>query len=165
MGAQTLTKPVAEAPRFGVLGVNVSAVQIPGAIAQIEEWVRRGDTGHYVTVTGMHGVTESLRDPQLREIHNTASLVVPDGMPLVWLGRRHGFSSMRRRVYGPELMETLFEQTGPRYRHFFYGSAPGVAEALAVRFKERFGAQVVGAYSPPFRPLTEVEEEALAAQV
>jgi N-acetylglucosaminyldiphosphoundecaprenol N-acetyl-beta-D-mannosaminyltransferase len=34
-----------------------------------------------------------------------------------------------------------------------------------VRFKERFGAQVVGTYSPPFRPLTEEEEESLAAQV
>ena len=41
----------------------------------------------YVCVTGVHGVMESQRDERLRQIHNAAGLVTPDGMPLVWLSR------------------------------------------------------------------------------
>ena len=40
----------------------------------------------YVAVTGMHGMAESRQDARFREILNQAALVVPDGMPLLWLG-------------------------------------------------------------------------------
>ena len=79
-------------------------------------------------------------------------------MPLVWLGRLQGFKHMRRRVYGPELMETFCRETGSKYRHFFYGGAPGVADALAQTEHQRYGIQIAGTYCPPFRPLTEREE-------
>jgi N-acetylglucosaminyldiphosphoundecaprenol N-acetyl-beta-D-mannosaminyltransferase len=52
------------------------------------------------------------------------------------------------------------------FPHFFYGGAPGVAEELKRRLEKRFpGLKVVGTYSPPFRPLTGEEEQALARQV
>src|SRR5260370_28613739 len=75
-------------------------------------------------------------------------------MPVVWIGRRHRFD-MPRRVYGPELFAAFCEQTASKgYRHFFYGGAPGVAEALASQFFSHFsGVVVAGTYSPPFRPL------------
>src|SRR6201993_1787461 len=115
---------------FCVLGTRVDAVQIPGVIAQMQDWIARHDSCRYIAVTGMHGVTEARHDPQLRAALASASLVVPDGMPLVWLGRRHGFI-LPRRVYGPELMLCFWQQTGSEnYRHFFYGGAPGVAGAL-----------------------------------
>ncbi|OPZ01351.1 MAG: putative N-acetylmannosaminyltransferase [candidate division BRC1 bacterium ADurb.BinA364] len=45
------------------------------------------------------------------------------------------------------------------YRHFFYGGAEGVPQRLAERLRQRYpGIQIVGAYSPPFRELTEAEE-------
>jgi N-acetylglucosaminyldiphosphoundecaprenol N-acetyl-beta-D-mannosaminyltransferase len=106
----------------------------------------------------MHGVSEAQRDPVFKTALATADLIVPDGMPLVWLGRLRGFKSMKRRVYGPELMETFCRQTGNKYRHFFYGGAPGVADTLADVERERHGIQVVGTYCPPFRPLTPDEE-------
>ena len=40
------------------------------------------------------------------------------------------------------------------HRHYLYGGAPGVADALAARLRRRFpGLRIVGTYSPPFRPL------------
>jgi N-acetylglucosaminyldiphosphoundecaprenol N-acetyl-beta-D-mannosaminyltransferase len=144
---------------FRVLGVRVDAVQIPGVVAQTEAWIRERAACHFVAVTGMHGVTEAQHDPGFKEILNAADLVVPDGMPLVWLGRRHGFD-VARRVYGPELIATFCERTASKgYRHFFYGGAPGVAEDLASRFVSRFpGVVVAGTYSPPFRTLTQEED-------
>jgi N-acetylglucosaminyldiphosphoundecaprenol N-acetyl-beta-D-mannosaminyltransferase len=142
---------------FKVLGVRVDAVQIQQAIATVEQWIAEKGSSRYIAVTGMHGIVESRRNSQFREVLRMASLVVADGMPLVWLGRWHGHN-MSRRVYGPELMETFCGITGGRYRHFFYGGAPGVADDLARSLQQRHGIQVVGTYCPPFRPLTEAED-------
>jgi N-acetylglucosaminyldiphosphoundecaprenol N-acetyl-beta-D-mannosaminyltransferase len=152
------------APSFRVIGVRVDAVQLPEAVARIERWIENRECGKYVAVTGMHGVAESRQDAHFREILNHAGLVVPDGMPLVWLGRWHGHS-LRRRVTGSELMVAFCRETGPRPRHFFYGGAPGVAEDLACQLHEKFNITVSGTFTPPFRPLTKTEEMNLAALV
>jgi len=150
---------------FRVLGVRVDAVQIPQVVKGLEEWIRqRGPRTRYVAVTGMHGVTESLHDCSFRTLLLEADLVVPDGAPLVWLGRWHGHP-LRRRVYGPELMDAFCRETGPRYRHFFYGGAPGVPEALGERLSSKYDIQVAGTLSPPFRSLTPAEEADVAAMI
>ena len=145
---------------FKVLGVRVDAVQIPDVIGRMTEWIEERRLGNYIAVTGMHGVMEAQHSMQFKEILNRASLVVADGMPLVWVGKAHRFA-MRRRVYGPELMETFCRVTGGRFSHFFYGGAAGVADELAGVMKRRFGIRVAGAYSPPFRPLNREEDHHL----
>ena len=142
---------------FRVLGVRVDAVRMSEAVRQVENLIQSRCRGSYVAVTGMHGVAEAEHDSHFREILNRADLVVPDGMPLVWLGRWYGHP-LRRRVPGSELMLEFCEKTGCRYRHFFYGGAPGVAENLAQRLRQNYEIAVVGTYSPPFHPLTDEEE-------
>jgi N-acetylglucosaminyldiphosphoundecaprenol N-acetyl-beta-D-mannosaminyltransferase len=143
-------------PRFRILGVGVHAVQIPDVVSQIQLWIRSQAAGRYIAVTGMHGISESRTDSDLRRALDSADLVVPDGMPLVWLGRWHRHR-LKRRVYGPELMETFCHATGPAYRHFFYGGGSGTAERLADSLQKRYGIVVAGTYTPPFRPLNEDE--------
>jgi len=103
---------------------------------------------------------ECQRDPELRRIYNASGMTTPDGMPLVWLSRLHGYHHVDR-VYGPDLMLALCERSVKRgYRHFFYGGAEGVPEHLAARLQSRFpGLIVAGTYSPPFRPLRPEEDE------
>ena len=132
------------------------AVQIPTVILKMEDWIRDREKAHFIAVTGMHGISVAQDEEGFKQILNTADMVVPDGMPLVLLGRRRGYH-LPRRVYGPELMEVFCQQTGPRYGHFFYGGAPGVAEALAEKLKTRFGTRILGNYCPPFRKLTPEE--------
>lgn len=157
-------QPAVKNPNFHVLGVRVDAIQTAGAVTEMERLIANGKPGCYVTVTGMHGVAESRDDLRFREILNAADLVVPDGMPLVWLGRLHGFP-MRHRVPGSELMEEFCQKTGSRYRHFFYGGGSGVAEDLANQLHMRHGIIVAGTFTPPYRPLTPEEEEQVARQV
>lgn len=145
-------------PQFKVLGVKVNAVQIPAVVAEMERWISARCACHFIAVTGMHGVTEAQHDPQFKQILNAADLVVPDGMPLVWLGRKHGYR-LQRRVYGPELMQTFCQNTGDKYRHFFYGGMPGVPELLGETLKREYGVRVAGEYSPPFRALSAEEDE------
>ncbi len=152
--------------RYSVLGVRVDAVQIPEVVARMEEWVARREACRYIAVAGMAVVTEAQHDPAYRMILSGADLVVPDGMPLVWLARLNGHK-LKRRVYGPELMLTLLESTREKgYRHFLYGGAPGVPERLAEVLLERFpGTVIAGTYSPPFRELTPEEDAQIVARI
>jgi N-acetylglucosaminyldiphosphoundecaprenol N-acetyl-beta-D-mannosaminyltransferase len=151
-------------PSFRVLGVPVHAVQIPDVVTQMQLWIQSDAKGRYIAVTGMHGIAESRTDKDLRCALDSADLVVPDGMPLVWLGRWHRHP-LKRRVYGPELMETFCRETGPTYRHFFYGGGNGTPERLADSLHARYGIVVAGTYSPPFRPLTRREQRHVASYI
>jgi len=161
MSSPTPTQTVT-VPTFHVLGVRVHAVQILELLTIMERWVQERQASHYIAFTGMHGVAEAQESPFIRAILNEADLVVPDGMSLVWLGRMHGYP-LKRRVYGPELMETFCCVTGSKYLHFFYGGAPGVPDLLAEVLERRHRIRVAGTYSPPFRAPTSAQEEELVA--
>jgi len=155
----------AQLPSFNVLGVRVHAVQMSDVVERLRSWIDSLEpTTRYVAVTGMHGIAESRQNEQFRLVLNTADLVVPDGMPLIWLGRFRSFP-LRHRVCGAELMDNFCRATGSAYRHFFYGGAPGVADQLAQALHEKHGIVIAGTYTPPFRALTEAEEGELAALV
>lgn len=146
---------------FSVLGVRVDALQIPEVICRMREWIARRDACHYIAVTGMHGITEAQHHPDFKRVLADADLVVPDGMPLVWIGRLRG-KSLRRRVYGPELMLSFCREAAPTgCRHFLYGGEAGVAEQVA-QFLE---ICIAGTYSPPFRPTTPEEDEAIIERI
>lgn len=157
--------PLTDVPRANVLGVGISAIHLEEA-ADIFRRALEEETRGYVCVTGVHGVMEARKDPNLRRILNSSLLSTPDGMPMVWIGRLQGFSQMRR-VCGPDLMPRICEiSRKERHTHFLYGGKPGVAERLKTILAERFpGLQVVGTYTPPFRALNAVEEQELAETV
>ena len=151
--------------RVDVLGVRISAIDMDLALARIQSWVERRSR-HYVCVTGVHGVMESQRDPELLRIHNESGMTTPDGMPMVWAGRLAGAHWMRR-VYGPELVMTLAAMASAKHwRLFLYGGKEAVANLLAERLRsEHPGLEVVGMYSPPFRPLSAAEEADIDAMI
>jgi N-acetylglucosaminyldiphosphoundecaprenol N-acetyl-beta-D-mannosaminyltransferase len=152
-------------PRVDVLGVGVSAIDMDRAVAEVSHWIEEREQ-HYVCITGVHGVMESQCDPELLAIHNASGLTTPDGMPLVWAGRRAGMAHMRR-VYGPDLMLAVCALAADRgWSCFFYGADEGVPELLAERLAERFpGLKVAGTMSPPFRPLTAEEDAAVVERI
>lgn len=148
-----------------VLGIGVSALNMKQALELAEKWIDAGIPG-YVCLCGVHGVMEAQKDPELRRIMNDAAFNLPDGMPMSWLGWRQGFSTMDR-VFGPDFMLEMCRLSARRgYRNFLYGGNPGVAEGLADAVRSRIpDLQIVGTYTPPFRPLTPAEEQALLAQI
>lgn len=135
------------------------------ALQKIEALLDRGDRG-YICVTGAQGIIEAQKDKNLRNILNSAFLNTPDGMPMVWLGKYHGFRNMGR-VYGPRLMLALCGNSVAKgYRHFLYGGRPGVVEKLEAELLLKYpGLQITGTYTPPFRPLTLEEEADLLSRI
>lgn len=132
----------------------------------MKEWICEKKGCHSSAPSSMHGVVEAQRDHRFKDILNSTDLVVPDGTPLIWAGRRRGYD-LPRRVYGPDLMLAFCEKTQDQgYRHFFYGGEPGVAEQLADSLKRRFPPmKIAGTYSPPFRPLNKDEDEEIVAMI
>jgi N-acetylglucosaminyldiphosphoundecaprenol N-acetyl-beta-D-mannosaminyltransferase len=150
-------------PSFPVLGIQVHPVQIPDVLLIFDHWIRERKKVHRVAQVGIHGPSESIRNPKLREIINSADLKNMDGTPIRWLARMHGFESARRRACGPELMETLLRETGPKYKHFFYGHQ--VSEKLARLCAKKYATRVVGIYPLPIWPVPEAEKEKIAQAI
>jgi N-acetylglucosaminyldiphosphoundecaprenol N-acetyl-beta-D-mannosaminyltransferase len=148
-----------------VLGIGVHAVDLPSAASIIEGAVRAGTRG-YVCVTSVHGVMEGRRDPTFRNILDRALLVTPDGMPTVWVGHLQGYSQMKR-VFGPDLMiEICARSADNKFRHFFYGGNPGIADELAENLQCMFPKiAIAGTFTPPFRPLEPSEQAALEREM
>ena len=151
--------------RVNVLGVGISVLNLPTALAEVAAAIGERRKG-YICVTGVHGVMEAQADPNFKAILNRALLCTPDGVPMVWAGKLNGFSEMDR-VYGPDLLLTVCEwSVKSGCRNFFFGGAEGVAGLLAEKLKAKFpGLMVAGTFTPPFRALRPAEEKQLQESV
>jgi N-acetylglucosaminyldiphosphoundecaprenol N-acetyl-beta-D-mannosaminyltransferase len=118
--------------RYDVLGVRIHAIDPPELLREVEGWIG-ARSQRYVCFTTVHSVMETLADSPLQRVFNEG-LAVPDGMPLVWLGRLRGHAV--RRVYGPDLKLAFCERAAEAgWPVFFLGGAEGVAERLAEALK------------------------------
>jgi N-acetylglucosaminyldiphosphoundecaprenol N-acetyl-beta-D-mannosaminyltransferase len=148
-----------------VLGVTVDTIQPGEAIERMTGWIDRRERGRFVVAANVHMLVEARRHPDFGRVLRGADLVVPDGMPLVWVARRRGIS-LARRVPGPDLFKEFCTRTqGRRYRHYFYGGAPGVPERMIANLRQSLDLEVAGHCSPPFRPLTPEEDRAAVAAI
>lgn len=148
----------ARASRVDILGVKVSATNMPSALAELSELIESDRRGNYVCVSDVNALMNASADPELTEVFNNSALTVPDGMPLVWSGRRAGASWMNR-VSGPDLMPELLElSVTPGWGSYFLGGTPEVTETLVATMQERYpGLRVSGQQCPPFRALSDEE--------
>ena len=152
-------------PRYNVLGTGISALSLDQARDLVLAAHGRKHLGYICHATA-YGLNAARSDIAFREALNRSLLTNPDGMPLVWLGRGHGHTGVTR-VYGPDLMNAACDTgRGVGLTHYFYGGAIGVVETLREKMTARFpGLQVVGTFTPPFRPLTAKELAALQQDV
>ena len=151
---------------FRVLRTSIHALEIEDVIETVEQWILSRTRSHSIAFCNVHMVMEAYNDAYFHRALASAELVVPDGMPLIWAGRRRGFQ-LRRRVYGPDLFLEFCHMTAPKgYRHFLLGGHPGVPEAVAARLARSCpGIQIAGTCSPPFRDLTGAEQNVLITQI
>ncbi len=152
------------ASRYNVLGVGVHPLTLTQATTWLSGEARRGAHG-YVCCCDVNSVSWAHRDPAHRQALRQASLVTPDGMPLVWLGREQT-STPLTRVYGPDLLLAVCAATaGTPLSHGFYGGAPGVAETLASVLRSRFPElRITSALTPPYHDLDSGEAHTLISR-
>lgn len=149
-----------------ILGIPIAMTDYAEAMEVMDGMVARRDPG-YVCAVAVHAVMVANRDAEMRAALRGSTLTVPDGMPLVWAANMLG-ENLPNRVYGPELMRRYNDRCAERgHRVWLYGGRDqGSLVQLALKLRQRHpGIKIVGGYSPPFRPLTGEEEDAIAKQI
>jgi N-acetylglucosaminyldiphosphoundecaprenol N-acetyl-beta-D-mannosaminyltransferase len=153
-------------PVADVLGVPLALTDYRRTMDWMDATVQHGQKG-YVCVAAVHTVMVCQEDEELREAVLGSDLIVPDGQPLVWAMNALGHP-LSSRVYGPELMARYCARSAKTgTRMFLYGGRnQGSLVQLALNLRRRFpGLKIVGGYSPPFRPLSDEEEQAVVDEI
>ena len=164
--ADALAGALAAIPRRTILDVPVAVTDYAAALDVMDRLVETRERG-YVCAAPVHALMVAKEDPEMLAALRGATLVVPDGMPLVWAANSLG-EQLEDRVYGPELMLRYSDRCAERgHRVWLYGGRDqGSLVQLALSMRRRHpGIKIVGGYSPPFRPLTGEEEDALVDQI
>ncbi len=145
-------------PICNILGVNIAAINMKWLLNFTEKNII-DLSGDYMCVSNVHTTVTSYEDSEYCAVQNGGIMAIPDGGPLSSLGRRRGYKEMERTT-GPSYMEEIFKMSLEYgYRHYFYGSTEDTLDKLHKALEHDYpGIQVVGMYSPPFRPMTEKED-------
>ena len=111
-------------------------------------------------VSNVHTTVMAYNDPSYKEVQNNAVIAVPDGKPLSLISKLRGYKEAKR-VAGPDLMpEILRISETEGYTHYFYGSTEQTLECLEKNLRKKYPKlKIVGMYSPPFRKLTQEEDD------
>lgn len=145
--------------RVNLLDMWIDKVDIGGAVARIDAFVRTGRPHQIVTVN-VDFLRLGLENPAFKNLINTADLAVADGMPLLWGARLLG-EPLSERVTGVELiLECATLAAAHGYKIFLLGAGPGVAAEVAAVLRARCPTVcVVGAYAPPLKDAFSAEED------
>ncbi len=150
---------------YPLVGTEVSATTFGGALDAFEATIE-AEERTYACFCTVNMLMQARQDKGLRTAVDEAGLVVPDGMPLVRMGKKRAQEPVGR-VRAADFVDALAKRsqhTG--HRHYFYGGAEGVPDAMAEKLQQRYSdLQVAGTYSPPFRPLTKKEDEEVVQRI
>lgn len=148
-----------------VLDTHIDAIGWDEVVSRIASWAAHRQS-RVVALCNVHSVVTASQEPAFQTVLSQADLALPDGAPVAWALRREGFSE-QQRINGPDLTWRYLqvaEQLGQSV--FFYGSTQDTLDRLLVTIKDSFPKlKIVGMESPPYRELSEDEDQAYVDQI
>lgn len=128
-----------------MLGVPVDAVDMEHALAVVDHLVRTAVRPGYIVAVNPEKVYAIRGDRFLREFIDGASLLIPDGVGMVW-ALRVLFGRRVSRVAGADLMQRICARSSERgHRLFVYGGAEEVNAGAVETLRQRHpGIRIVG---------------------
>jgi N-acetylglucosaminyldiphosphoundecaprenol N-acetyl-beta-D-mannosaminyltransferase len=164
-------RPAAEPAAAGVrtldvLGIPVAMLDYEEAMDVMDALVAGRQRG-YVCAVAVHALMVAQEDREMHAALLGSTLVLPDGMPIVWAVNRLG-ADLHDRVYGPELMWRYNERCAEQgHRLWLYGGHDEgwLAKLLASLRQRHPSLDIVGGCSAPFRALTVDEEDAIVERI
>jgi N-acetylglucosaminyldiphosphoundecaprenol N-acetyl-beta-D-mannosaminyltransferase len=148
-----------------IMGAYVDALSWEETLARISNWAVTRQS-RYVCLCNVHSLATASEDSRFRQAVNGADLAVADGMPVALALRLAGFRG-QPRISGPDLFWKYCSlAAGAGQSIFLYGSTPQTIERLTARLGSAFpDLRIAGAFSPPFRPLTADEDDAIIRMI
>lgn len=160
---RTLQK--SDIPTCNIMGVDIAAIDMEWLLDYLNHNIK-ALAGDYICVSNVHTTVTAYEDEEYRKVQNGGIMAIPDGGPLSSVGNKRGFKNMKRTT-GPNLMGEIFKNSLSKgFRHYFYGSSDETLEKMYSVLANAYpGIQIVGMYSPPFRPMTEEEDNATIERI
>lgn len=152
-------------PVCEIMGVKIAAINMDWLLEFTQKNIKTL-AGDYICVSNVHTTVTAWEDKDYCHIQNGGIMAIPDGGPLSSVGQKRGYKNMKRTT-GPSFMGEIFKISAEKgYRHYFYGSKEETLELLYRKLNQSYpGIQIVGMYSPPFRPTTEDEDKAIVDRI
>ncbi len=134
---------------------------------KIDRWTaNKEQRSHHIACVNAYNIALSLSNKELKRIYNGADIVGADGMPFVrWI--RFFNKEQCDRIAAPDTILALAEHAKEKsYTFYLYGGAPDVCVKMKEFLEARFPhINIVGHYSPPFRELTQEEDDAIVDEI
>lgn len=145
---------------MNILGLKIDCLSFDDLFQIFDQWLSdKNSRSHSVALINVYDNVLALFDKKLGAIYRNADLRGIDGTPfLLWA--RLFYYKKSDRLYAPDMLEKASSKAAEKgYTFFLYGGFPGSVDKMEDYLCQRFeGVQVVGKYSPPFRPMTEEED-------
>jgi N-acetylglucosaminyldiphosphoundecaprenol N-acetyl-beta-D-mannosaminyltransferase len=132
---------------------------------EMESILRRREPSFVITANLNYAMLTA-ETPELQSVNQLASLILADGMPLVWASRL-GRKSLPERVTGADLVFSLCERSAKKgYRIYIFGGPAEQGDFVRKELQKRFsGIQIVGTDHPPFREWSPEEESQMLTKI
>ena len=142
-----------------LFGIHYAVARTEEAVLHVKRHIHEL-SGEYICFSNVHTSVMGKEHKEYRDVLNGAAFTFPDGNPIAQFQLREGFE-LAERVAGPDFMEHMFRATADgSLSHFFYGASQETLDALKVNLEKVYpGIVIKGMFSPPFRALTEEEDQ------
>lgn len=133
------------------LGVNVCCLDMNEVIDEVDNIIKE-KVPSFVVAINPEKLIKADKDPQLKELLNSASIQIPDGVGVILASKLKG-GHIRSRVTGIDLMQAICQRAAEKnYRVFLLGAKPGVAEKAGNILMERYkGLNIIGVQDGYFK--------------
>jgi N-acetylglucosaminyldiphosphoundecaprenol N-acetyl-beta-D-mannosaminyltransferase len=155
--------------KINILGMKINITNMENVIQCVNSIITSKNKSGYMCVANVHTVITGRKNKDFMMVNNKAKLSIPDGTPLVWFSKIKGHKSVNRTA-GPDLMTEIFKRSnicnGTQIKHYFYGSTNENLKMLKSELIKKYpDLHIVGMYSPPFRNLSEEEQQEIIDKI
>jgi N-acetylglucosaminyldiphosphoundecaprenol N-acetyl-beta-D-mannosaminyltransferase len=147
--------------RMNILGINMHCLSYEEMYPIYDRWLSdKTSRSHSLAVINAYISISALFNKELRDIYNSNDLIGIDSYPFVMWARAFYYKKSDH-FNAPDLMKEISSKVKENgYTYFLYGGFPGTPDKMEEFLKQRFeGIKIVGKYSPPFRVLTNEEDD------
>jgi len=127
-----------------ILGVPIDCVTMDQTLAKLETFLA-ADQPRLVVTADATAIVIAHEDAGFRQLIESADLVTPDGIGVLWAAKRRG-CMLTERVSGVDIVDRVCQLSADRgFRIYLLGAGQGVAELAAEKLRLKYpGCNIVG---------------------
>jgi len=151
--------------KLNVFSIAVNIGSYKEFICTILEYAQQKKS-YYTCLANVHMLVEAYLNIDFAASIGKADLITPDGRPLTWaIQMLYGIK--QDRVAGMDILPDLLEQgQAKQLSVYFYGGHPGLLDKTRRYLANTYpDLRICGLYSPPFRKLSEEEDEEVIKKI